>query len=137
MSERTRLVYFLMAGSAGFSVDALILTALVSLLEWSPYLARVLSFSVAVTVTWYINRNFTFADRPSRHVGSEYARYLVVQIVGVIVNYGTFSAIVMVSSLSATWPVLALVPASLVAMFVTYLGMHHFAFPRAAETAHD
>ena len=130
MSERTRLVYFIVAGGTGFCVDALVLSVLVNAFGWSPYLARVVSFSIAVTATWYLNRKLTFRDRSARHVGTEYMRYAAVQIVGAAVNYGTFAALVMLFDLALRWPLVALAPASLVAMFVTYLGMHWFAFPR-------
>jgi len=137
MGEKWRIVYFLLAGSAGFLVDAAILTALVSLAGWSPYAARIVSFSVAVTVTWYLNRNFTFRDRPAQRIGHEYLKYAIVQGVGITINYGVFSVIVFLSAHAARLPVLALVPASAVAMFATYLGMHRFAFPRAVEPAHE
>jgi putative flippase GtrA len=134
MGEKSRIVYFLAAGSTGFVIDATILTALVSLAGWSPYAARIVSFSVAVTATWYINRRFTFGDRPAQHIGHEYLKYLLVQGVGVAINYGVFSAVVFASAYAARLPVLALIPASLLAMFATYLGMHRFAFPRAVES---
>jgi hypothetical protein len=61
-----------------------------------------------------------------------------VQGVGVIVNYGIFSAVVLLSSQAARWPALALIPAAAAAMCVTYLGMHHYAFPRTQlGTAHE
>jgi putative flippase GtrA len=130
MRERTRLVYFFAAGATGFCVDGLVLSALVNVLGWSPYLARVLSYSIAVTATWYLNRHLTFRDRSARRAGAEYLRYVIVQIVGAAVNYGSFAAIVALFELGSRWPIIALVPASLIAMFVTYLGMHLFAFPR-------
>ena len=130
MRERTRLVYFVVAGGTGFCVDGLILSVLVNAFGWSPYLARVVSYSIAITATWYLNRNLTFRDRSAERVGAEYVRYAAVQIVGAVVNYGTFAALVMLFDLALRWPIVAFVPASLVAMFVTYLGMHWFAFPR-------
>jgi putative flippase GtrA len=123
-------MYFVMAGGTGFCVDALVLSALVNAMAWSPYLARVVSFSIAMTATWYLNRALTFSDRSARRAGAEYLRYAAVQIVGAAVNYGTFAAIVLLFEIASRLPILALVPASLLAMFVTYLGMHRFAFPR-------
>jgi putative flippase GtrA len=131
MRERTRLVYFVTAGATGFCVDGLVLSALVNVFAWSPYLARVLSYSIAITATWYLNRHLTFRDRSAaRRVGAEYLRYVAVQIVGAAVNYGTFAAIVALFELASRWPIIALVAASLIAMVVTYVGMQRFAFPR-------
>lgn len=130
MFERSRVKSFLLAGSAGFTVDALILSALVNGFGWSPYSARALSFSIAMVITWYLNRTLTFSDRPSKHLGPELLRYALVQIGGVVVNYGVFSAVVALSAQAARWPIIALVPAAATAMGFTYLGMHYFAFPR-------
>ncbi len=138
MLEKHRLARFLLAGSAGFTVDALLLSALVSGLHWSPYAARALSFSIAMIITWHLNRTLTFRDRTSPRMGPEFVRYVLVQIGGVVVNYGTFSALVTLSGQAQRWPVLALVPAAAAAMCFTYLGMHYYAFPRTPlDAAHD
>jgi len=129
MFERARIKRFLLAGSAGFAVDALLLSVLVNGLGWSPYRARALSVSFAIAVTWYFNRTLTFADRPSKRVAPELLRYAVVQLGGVVVNYGVFSAGVALSTQAMRWPLIALVPAAAAAMGFTYLGMHYFAFP--------
>lgn len=137
MFERTRLTRFILAGSSGFTADALLLSALVSWFGWSPYLARALSFSVAMLITWYLNRTMTFGDRPKAGVGSELARYALVQVGGVVVNYGVFAAVVALSARAERWPLIALFPAAAAAMGFTYIGMHYFAFPRKLEAAHD
>lgn len=130
MFERSRVTRFLLAGSTGFTVDALLLSALVNGFGWSPYGARALSFSIAMAITWYLNRTLTFSDRPSKSLAPELLRYAVVQFGGVVVNYGVFSAVVALSAQAARWPILALVPAAATAMGFTFLGMHYFAFPR-------
>jgi putative flippase GtrA len=133
MFERVRVANFLLAGSAGFCADALVLSALVNRFGWSPFTARAVSFSIAMAITWYLNRRMTFKDRPSRGMGPELARYALVQIGGVVVNYGVFSALVTLWGQAARWPVIALVPASAIAMCFTYVGMHFFAFPATAR----
>jgi putative flippase GtrA len=138
MSERSRLTRFLLAGSAGFTVDALLLSALVNGYAWSPYRARALSFSLAFAITWYLNRRLTFRDRPSQRLAPELLRYALVQFGGVIANYGVFSAVVALSEQAARWPFIALVPAAATAMGFTYFGMLYYAFPRQPLAgAHD
>lgn len=137
MFERARLTRFLLAGAAGFTADALLLSALVSWLAWSPYLSRALSLSVAVGITWYLNRTLTFGDRPRTGVGSELVRYALVQGGGVVVNYGVFATVVALSARAERWPFIALFPAAAAAMCFTYVGMHYFAFPRELEIAPD
>jgi putative flippase GtrA len=137
MFERTRLTRFLLAGASGFTADALLLSALVSWFGWSPYLGRALSLSVAIGITWYLNRTLTFGDRPKAGVGLELARYALVQGGGVVVNYGVFATVVALSARAERWPLIALFPAAAAAMWFTYVGMHYFAFPRELEIARD
>jgi putative flippase GtrA len=138
MSQRSRIARFLLAGSAGFTVDALLLSALVNGYAWSPYRARVLSFSFAFAITWYLNRTLTFRDRSSARLAPELLRYALVQCGGVIANYGVFSAVITLSAQAARWPLIALVPAAATAMGFTFFGMHYYAFARQPlEAAHD
>jgi putative flippase GtrA len=137
MFERARLARFLLAGASGFTADALLLSALVSWFGWSPYVGRALSLSVAVGITWYLNRTLTFGDRPRSGVGSELVRYALVQAGGVVVNYGVFATTVALSARAERWPIVALLPAAAAAMCFTYVGMHYFAFPRELDMARD
>lgn len=56
----------------------------------SPYLARIGSVAVAMTFTWWLNRNLTFAATapPS---WSEYGRYVGTSLLGSAINYGLYS----------------------------------------------
>jgi putative flippase GtrA len=138
MFAKSRIVRFLIAGSIGFGVDAVLLSAFVNALGWSPFVARAVSFSIAMCVTWYLNRTFTFHDRAAQRAGPEAVRYALVQASGALLNYGTFSALVVLFESAARWPVLALVPASALAMCFNYLGMYFFAFRRQAmNPAHE
>ena len=85
-----QVLRFAMVGGLGFLVDAAILQSLVHL-GVRAVLARVASIAVAVVVTWVLNRNLTFAARrpPS---WSEFGAYLLNSLVGMLVNYGLFSA---------------------------------------------
>src|SRR5689334_11595288 len=52
----TRPLKFIVAGTLGFAVDAAVLTALVTSAHWLPLRARLVSFLLAVSATWLINR---------------------------------------------------------------------------------
>ncbi len=41
------------------------------------YLGRVMSFMIAVTVTWIVNRHLAFQDRRATAWPREWARYIV------------------------------------------------------------
>ena len=124
------LLRFAVVGTIGFLVDGAILQALVSLGGWGPVPARFASFSVAVVVTWLLNRRFTFqatgpkGPPPLRSV----ARYIVVSVAGAGINVGTFTALVLLSDAMAAFPIIPLAAGSIVALVFNYLGSKHFAF---------
>ena len=115
-------------GIIGFAVDAGVLTWLVNLNGWGLYESRVVSFGLAVTVTWYLNRRFTFAARAGSDRGREYGRYFGVQTVGALINLGVYVAIVAAVSAVAAYPVVPLAVGSGVAMVFNFLAARHFAF---------
>ena len=86
-----RFLRFCLVGGAAFFVDAGVLVALVSGAGLDPYMARVISFLVAASFTWWLNRRYTFEVK-SRPTGSEWAAYLGLMVVGAAVNYGTYAA---------------------------------------------
>ncbi len=57
------------------------------------YTARALSFPVAASVTWYLNRLWTFRERATNRVGREYVAYLLVQIIGALSNFLLYAAL--------------------------------------------
>lgn len=88
-----RFIRFCIAGTIGFVVDAGVLELLVRALDASPYVARIGSFVCAATVTWWINRHYTFGSTkaPTR---AEWLGYVGLMVGGAAVNYGVFAAYV-------------------------------------------
>jgi putative flippase GtrA len=115
-------------GALGFAVDALALTGLVRVVGWGLYEARVLSFALAVTVTWGLNRHFTFAQRASRDRSREYGRYCLVQVGGALINLGVYAMVLVAWPGLAAWPVLPLAAGSAVAMLFNFVGARWFAY---------
>lgn len=122
------LLPFLLVGGVGFTVDAAALVALTHGLGLDPYLARVLSFAVAVSATYALNRAWSFRARASARRGREYVRYVAVQLVGVAINFACFAICIEAVALFAAWPVLALAVGSGVAMAWNYAGARLFTF---------
>ena len=119
---------FLVVGGVGFLVDAALLSWLVMLLQWDPYGARLISFGGAVSVTWYLNRTFTFRQQRSLSRKTEYARYFAVQGIGALINLGVFAAAIMTFPHWGAYPILPLALASAIAMVFNFLGAKFFAF---------
>ncbi|MCB1865253.1 MAG: GtrA family protein [Chromatiales bacterium] len=123
-----RWLRFGAVGATGFLIEASLITLLVHGLGWGPYQARMISFPIAVSVTWYLNRTFTFADLAGGCRKREYGRYVLVNTVGAGTNLSVYAIAVALSGQIARWPVLGLVLGAGAGMFINYLGARHFAF---------
>ena len=122
-----RFPRFGIVGACGFLADAGALVLLVHAFGMHPLLARVLSIGFALSVTWLLNRSFTFG--PSRRgIMREGARYGGIGIGTSLMNYLIYSAILVL----APWvqPLAALVAASAAAMLLSYLGYSRLVFDR-------
>lgn len=120
---------FVVAGLTAFAVDAAVLEVLTRGGGVDPLLARVPSVLLAMTVSWWINRTFTFAVRQPASL-AEFMRFAAVASGSNITNYAVYSALLLSGLVS--WPLIALVIASAFAMAFSYAGMR-FAVFRAGE----
>jgi putative flippase GtrA len=115
-----KFLLFGIAGGTGFVVDTAILYLLKGAL--GPYTARVISFLGAVLTTWVVNRTFAFkgqsADLP---IWREFLHYLGAMILGGIVNYGIYAALVATIPLFAEYLVLAVAGGVAGGMVVNFL----------------
>ena len=117
---------FAAVGLAGFTVDAAILSALVHAQGWHHYSARAVSFAVAVTVTWYLNRNWVFSRTSDR--AREYGAYFGVQVVGAAINLGTYALVIALIPPLARLPVLPLAAGAALTLLFNYSAASRFVF---------
>jgi putative flippase GtrA len=115
------LVQFLMFGSvgvAGFVVD----TATVYALRHSLglYGAGLAAYFVAASVTWILNRLWTFRGQGSGPVHRQWARFLAVNTSGFVLNRGTYALLVTFVPLCAAQPVYAVAAGAVAGMFVNF-----------------
>jgi len=132
MRPTRQFTRFLAVGTLGFIVDAGTLLLLVSA-GGDPYVMRLVSFAVAVSVTWWCNRNWTFRSASRLAWQAEYLRYFGVQAAGAAVNYAFYAGVLTVIGLTALNLVLALAVGSFVALVVNFSGARALVFkPRPA-----
>lgn len=135
-----RVIKFAVTGGIGFVVDIGMLTLLTVPFDINPYTARVFAILVAMTVTWLINRRFTFkvhdqvTDR--RGLVAEGGRYGLVAVSAAVVNYAVYAATLyslpeFILGSDDIPPPIAAVIGSGVAMFFSYYGYSRFAFRQA------
>jgi putative flippase GtrA len=111
---------FVIAAAVGFALDAGVLTLLVRGLHWSAWHGRFLSFPLAVTSTWLLNRRYAFrgAARGDRRV--EYAGYWAIQLGGAAVNFAVFGLCLRAAPALQRWPFIAVAVSGLAAMLVNF-----------------
>lgn len=138
-AERLRLLgeilRFGVVGVAGFIVDAGVLT-LGLRAGIDPWTGRVLSYFAAATVTFSLNRAWTFrtADR-SRPLMRDWSVFLLVNLVGFTCNYGTYAALLAGVPLIREVPALGVAAGSLAGMAGNFLLSRRYVFRSRYETA--
>lgn len=129
MKISRQLLWFAVAGAVGFVVDA---ATLVVLRDWlGVYVARLVSFVVAVTATWLLNRSVTFKEREAG-VGilQEYARYFGLMVGGGLVNYATYSLLAWKFDQRPLWLVAYVAAGSIAGMLVNYFSASKLLYRR-------
>ncbi len=128
-----RLPGFAVVGAIGFLIDASILTLLMTGVGLDHYTARAISFTVAVTSTWYMNRRWVFDRQSVKMSGREYATYVIVQIVGAMINLLVFVAAIEFIESLRNIPVIPLAMGAAVALLFNYGASSRFVFDESSQ----
>lgn len=94
---RAQFLRFAMVGGAGFFVDEGVLALMRNLFGLDPLSGRAVSILCAMTFTWWGNRTITFHAHAARGLSAmagEWARYVMANSLGALLNYGTFAALI-------------------------------------------
>lgn len=126
---------FGVVGTVGFLADATVLT-LAMLAGTGPWLGRAISYVLAASATFALNRAWTFrtADR-SRPVAQDWSVFLLVNLVGFACNYGAYAALIAGVPLVREFPVLGVAAGSLAGMTGNFLLSRRYVFRSRYETA--
>jgi putative flippase GtrA len=131
MAEIVRLARFAAVGVLGAGVHIGAFEVVRSATGAAHWFCWIVSFVVAATTGWALNRSFTFrAARTSADAG-EWIRYLAVAGVGALAHFAVFTAGIALVPWLARHPALAIVPGSLASLCVTYIGSALFVFASA------
>jgi len=109
---------FAIVGGIGFLIDGAILSAILHFFPTAVLTARIPSFLVAATATWWLHRHFTFSATGShRPKAVQWVSFVTTNGVGNLINLVVYAVLVM----AREWqPLPALAAASLVAMVFNY-----------------
>lgn len=120
--------WFAAGGVLGFIVDAGVLQLLVGPADWNPYLARLPSFVLAATFTWWWNRRFTFAARRGHGRTREWSLWVGVMTVGAVLNYAVYAAALATLAPVRAWPWLGVAAGSAVAAVANFAAARTLVF---------
>ncbi len=124
---------FGLVGVAGFTVDAIVLHAMMDGVGLSRLFARLVSFPVAVLSTWLLNRTFTFKGSTAHPPLKQALTYGLVQGAGGIANFAAFLAVpALVPALNHS-QLIPLACGSAAGLCLTFLGSKHIAFKPAKD----
>jgi putative flippase GtrA len=111
---------FGMVGTLGFIVDAGTLQLLVSFKDLNPYEGRIVSYLIAATITWSLNRRFTFPRHDHVKAHHQWLHYLLVNGVGASLNYGIYSLLVYLSTFAYHHLYLAVLAGAMAGIFFNF-----------------
>jgi putative flippase GtrA len=118
---------FGLVGTAGFLVNAGIVAALAG--PAGPVRAQAAAFPVAASVTWWLNRRYTFGAS-GRSWQGEWLRYLGANALGWLANNGTYLLLVLSLPWAAGNPVAAVAAGSLAGMAFNFACSRKLVFGR-------
>lgn len=119
---------FIAIGAIGFCIDGGLLTLFNSAYGFELVPSRLISFSVAVTVTWMLNRMRTFADRAGTKPVREWSRYAFVNGIGALLNMAIFFWLIAQFEQMARVPLVPLAIAASIALVFNFFASKHVAF---------
>lgn len=120
---------FFLVGVAGFAVDVAALYAAIHLAGLSPMNARLVSFLVAATFTWFLNRRFNFGASNASPI-VEWARFLLANSLGQGVNLGVYALLLWLLPSGFWTPLIAAAVGSVAGLLINYSGSRMWVFSR-------
>ena len=109
---------FGVVGAVGFVFDTTTVYALRHAIGL--YGAGIAAYFVAVTVTWGLNRVWTFRGQGHGPAHWQWLRFASANLLGFVLNRGTYAVLIASVPACAQQPVLAVAAGSLAGMFVNF-----------------
>lgn len=117
---------FGVVGVLGFGIDTATVYALRGRLGL--YGAGMVAYFVAASVNWALNRAWTFRGRGKGPAHRQWALFLATNTGGLILNRGTYAALIATSNLCVQYPVLAVAAGAVAGMFVNFAASRQLVF---------
>ena len=121
------LLRFGVVGTVGFLVDTLTLYLALAL-GAGLYGGRVLSYLTAASANWILNRAWTFRQADRSQPGRQWLLFLLVNLLGFALNYGTYALLVRHWPMAAAYPVIAVAAGSIAGLTGNFVLSRRFVF---------
>jgi len=125
---KREFIFFIFVGGTGFVCDLIILQSLLYFVEMDSIKARLISFSIAITVTWILNRNITFKSTKGTNKATEWIKYAIANGLGGGINLLIYILLVSSEINYFSSPLIALSIASAVALIFNFFSNKIFVF---------
>jgi len=125
---KREFISFVFVGGTGFICDLIILQSLLYFVSMDSIKARFISFSIAITVTWVLNRNITFKSTKSTNKATEWLKYAIANGLGGGINLLIYILLVSSEINYFSSPLIALSIASAVALIFNFFSNKIFVF---------
>jgi putative flippase GtrA len=112
------LLRFAVVGAVGFLVNTIAVTATSYVVDL--YTTGAIGWLVAVTVSWYLNRNWTFRRAQKRGAGIEWVKFVCANSAGFMAYLAAYSAAIAWCSMCGRWPVCAVALGSLAGLCINF-----------------
>ncbi len=122
-----QLFSFGCVGVVGMLADGAVLWLMLTA-GLDPYTGRIISYIAAATVTWFLNRTFTFKGHGKGSLLKQWAKFLLANLSGFAANYTTYVLCINFVPLMQDYKLLALIPASLVGLFFNFTASKRLVF---------
>ena len=109
---------FGIVGAMGFVVDTTVVYLLLNPI--GVYWAGALAYPVAASFNWAINRIWTFRGQSTGSAAAQWGRFLAVNLLGFVLNRGTYFALVTISAFIAGHPVFAVAAGAIAGLAVNF-----------------
>jgi putative flippase GtrA len=111
---------FAAVGVVGFGIDTLTLYSVVAAFSFSLYAARLLSYLAAASVTWFLNRIWTFRHSAGKAVHREWLSFLSANSIGGAINYGVYALLIHEVRMAQELPVIAVAAGSVSGLAINF-----------------
>lgn len=130
-THRATFIQFLkfgVIGGLGFLLDVALFHLAFDVFGFNRDCSALFSFPFTVTFTWLGNRVFTFRGQTHRPLHDEWSRFVVVCLIGLVLNRGTFSLLSHNVDFVYQHPVLGLIGGTCAGMFFNFFGARKMVF---------